>query len=124
MKEQRQLERFDIRVPAKIEKKAIEQAVQEKEAFHFETRDISSGGAYFYTEQPLPKGTEVKVDLFLPLDKLRELKEEYCQVHINVTGQVLRSEPAGMAVRFNTDWEISPFANSSINSALWNDFAH
>ena len=104
MTDKRRLERFDLELPATIE---LLTSDQEKSLVNLLTTNISSGGAYFYTPQPLPKGTQVKIDLVLPLDKLRKLKDEHKQAYIKVTGTVLRSESEGMAICFEEDYQIT-----------------
>ena len=103
MKNKRSLERFDLELPATIE---LLTSDQEKSLVNLLTTNISSGGAYFYTPQPLPKGIQVKIDLVLPLDKLKKLKDECKQAYIKVTGTVLRSESEGMAICFDEDYQI------------------
>jgi len=103
MQERRRLERFHLEIPAKIELKPSD---QEQKILDLLTSNICSGGAYFHTPQPLPQGTQVKIDLVLLLDKLRKLKDEYKQAYIKVTGTVLRSESEGMAICFDEDYQI------------------
>jgi len=103
--ERRKLERFSIELPAKIELASINQKEMRLTLF---TKDISSGGAYFRTEKPLPVGTEVRVDLVLPLDKLKKFLSDREKVTVNVTGTVLRSEPQGMAIGFSEDYKFRP----------------
>ena len=100
--ERRKLERFTIELPAKIEVVSINQKEMRLTLF---TKDISSGGAYFRTQKPLPVGTEVRVDLVLPLDKLKKFLNDREKVTVNVTGTVLRAEPRGMAVGFSEDYK-------------------
>ena len=102
--EKRRLERFDLQLPAKIEVVTPEG----EEILDLMTSDISSGCAFFHTEQPLAEGTDVKIDLVLPIEKLKEIQDEYQQVYIKITGIVLRSEPRGMAIYFNKDYSIQP----------------
>jgi hypothetical protein len=104
MADTRRLERFDLEMPATIESLTSDQ--EEKALLTLLTTNISSGGAYFHTTQPLPEGTQVKIDLVLPLDKLRKLKEEHKKAYIKVTGKVLRTEAEGMAVCFDEDYQI------------------
>jgi len=105
MHERRKLDRFDLKVPAKIE---VTTPGPETEIFNLLTSDICSGGAFFHTPQPLPEGTQVKIDLILPLDKLKKLKDDFKQAYIEVTGTVLRCEATGMAICFNEDYRIRP----------------
>ena len=103
MTEKRRLERFDLHIPATVE--TLNPDYQEK-ITNLLTTNICSGGAYFHIIQPLPQGTQVKIDLVLPLDKLRKLKKEHRKVYIRVTGKVLRSESEGMAICFDEDYHI------------------
>jgi hypothetical protein len=101
----RELERFTLEVSTKIEVLAKN---TEGKVIELPTRNICSGGAYFSTPRPLPEGTEVKLDIILPLEKLKALKD--CkEAYIKVTGKVLRTDMAGMSVRFNPDYQISPW---------------
>ena len=103
MKEKRRLERFDLKMPAKIESMTSD---QEKRLLNLLTSNISSGGAFFHTTQPLPERSQVKIDLVLPLDNLKKLKDDCKQAYIMVTGRVLRSESEGMAILFDKNYLI------------------
>lgn len=102
MIEKRKLERFDLRMPAKIEPVGMEDVF---EAFDLATCDVCAGGAFFQTHQPLPEGTPVKVQMLLPLKRLRVLKESTRQVFLFIQGTVLRCQKDGMAVRFGKNYE-------------------
>jgi len=104
MKDKRILERFDLGLPATIE---LLTSAQEKSPLNLLTTNVCSGGAYFHTDQPLPHGTRVKIDLVLPLDKLKKLKDECKVAYIKVTGTVLRSESEGMAIFFDEEYHIT-----------------
>src|SRR4030042_5309019 len=65
--EKRGVKRFDLEIPAKIKVAAPN---QEEEALDLLTSDISSGAAFFPTPEPLAEGTDVKIDLILPISKL------------------------------------------------------
>ncbi len=104
--ERRKLERFNLEVPARIEVLAREE--QGEAVFELNTKDVSAGGAYFRTKKALPEGTRVRIDIILPLDRLRRLKDA-CKGLIKVTGTVLRAEPTGMAVCFDEGYLITPF---------------
>jgi len=104
-RERRRLGRFRLEVPAKIE---VLHSDLEGERRDLKTRNISSGGAFFHTKEPLPEGTLVKIDLILPLEKLKKLKNDHRQAYIEVTGKVLRAELKGMAISFDQDYVIRP----------------
>lgn len=111
VKERRKLQRFDLEVPAKIE---VMDSGQEKEIVNLLTSNICSGGAFFHTPEPLPEGTQIRLDLVLPLDKLRELKNDSKHAYIKVTGTVLRAESMGMAICFNEDYQIMPLSTAPL----------
>ena len=104
MGEKRRLERFDLVLPAAIE--FINEHHDER-MINLLTANICSGGAYFHTSKPLPEGTQVKIDLILPLDKLRKLKKEHKKAFIKVKGRDLRTESEGMAICFDKDYQIT-----------------
>ena len=102
MEEQRKLERFDLRVVAEIE--TTTGYPKESVAFNLWTRDISSGGAFFTTPDPLPVGRQVRIDLVLPLEGVEKFR--YRQTHVRLNGTVIRAESAGMAIRFDNGYEM------------------
>ena len=104
-REKRRLERFELRIPAKVE---VITSDQDRETLDLFTSDICSGGAFFHTDQPLPEGTDVKIDLVLPLEEIKKLREDSSHAYIKITGTVLRSESAGMAVCFKKNYKIQP----------------
>ena len=103
-REKRKFERFDLKIPAKVEVLSSEGET----ILDLTTNDVSSGGAFFHTSRPLPEGTDVKIDLVLPMDKLKKIQDEYDQVYIKITGTVLRVDPRGMAIYFDKNYHIHP----------------
>ena len=67
------------------------------------TKDISSGGAFFPTSEPLPEGLAVHVELTL---KRQSGLGKASKVHLN--GWVIRSRPDGMAVIFGKQIQMIP----------------
>ena len=104
MEEQREFERFDLELPAKVE---VETSGRANEIFSLKTSNVSAGGAFFHTERPLSEGTKVKLNLILAIEKLKKLTGSQC--HIKVNGTVVRSEQRDMAIRFQRDYEMMPF---------------
>ena len=106
--EKRKLERFKLEMPARIKRV---QSTAEPDARMTEmnglTRDVSSGGAFIRSEEPLPKGSEIIIQLTLPLDKFKSLKT-IKDVQIKVTGKIIRIESSGFGVSFNDQFEIKP----------------
>ena len=104
MEERRWLERFDLRLPAEIEMVSRVPGLN-KEKLSLQTENICSGGAFFNTPNPLPKGTQVKIDMLLNFHRLKTIENR--RPLIKVKGSVLRSEPEGMAIRFDRGYEIT-----------------
>ena len=101
MKDRRKLERFNLKIPAEI---TLETTDQMRTVLNLRTRDISSGGAFFYGVTSLLEGTPVKLALTLSADRLKRLMG--AQAHIEIRGIVIRSEPSGMAICFNKDYHM------------------
>ncbi|MBW1709624.1 MAG: PilZ domain-containing protein [Deltaproteobacteria bacterium] len=100
--ERRAIERFSLELPGQI---SISDKGNE-ESINLLTKDICAGGAFFHTEQPLPIGTSVRIDLVLSLEKLKKLEGR--KALIKVSGQVIRSDTQGMAICFNKDYQLTP----------------
>ncbi len=88
--ESRKVERFSLRLPACIS--AFEPG---HPTLNLMTENISDGGAFFPTREPLPQGLRVLVDLTL---KRESGVGNASKVHLK--GRVLRSQPDGMALLF------------------------
>lgn len=105
MREQRRLERFDLGVPATVEVVARGDD-SEKKIHYVITKNISADGAFFDTMSPSFEGAQVKVGLVLNLGRSKGLTRR--RACIKVSGTVLRSEPTGMAIRFDKSYRIIP----------------
>jgi len=101
--DERSLERFDFKLPARLEV-VREDGDQQKEVLNLLTSNICSGGAYFHTEQPLTEGTPVKLDIVLSIEELKKLSGKHALV--KVSGKVIRTDSTGMAICFNSDYQI------------------
>jgi len=106
MLDKRKVERFELKVQARIEGLGRK---KDRDILDLITSDLCSGGAFFHTDQSLPEGTKVKIDLVLPLGGLKKMILEYDHAYIRVTGKVVRRESRGMAVCFNKDYSIHPW---------------
>ena len=100
LSERRGLERFKLRLPAKIE--VLEPG--ERKVFNLVTSDISANAAYFQMLHPIPEDRRVRVTITLVSDFVREMTG--FQMKLKVKGRVVRSEPTGMAIQFNEHQEI------------------
>jgi PilZ domain len=102
--DRRHLERFSVKVFA-----VVQTVVSGKEkVFELDTQDISSGGAFFPVEVPLPTGEKVKVTLFLSISALDSITDFPRRTKIVTEGAVVRSTRHGMAVAFGKHYTMSP----------------
>jgi len=100
------MERFSLELPARISVVSGEDEPASVEAI---TSDISAGGAFFHTDKPLPIGTEMQVDLVLPLDELKKIDGK--KASIKLKGAVVRIGESGMAISFDKNYQISPLVD-------------
>ncbi|MBW2623862.1 MAG: PilZ domain-containing protein [Deltaproteobacteria bacterium] len=99
----RRLERFNLRLPVTIEV-VSDNEDHDRKVLNLLTQNACSGGAYFHTDQPLPEGTQVKIDLVLSIDTLKKIEGK--QAFIKVNGSVIRTESNGMAICFDENYSI------------------
>jgi len=71
------------------------------------TRDLSGHGGYFYTQNPLPKDTRIKIGLILEINKSMPADEKG-HFFLEFTGHVIRAEEDGMAVSFDRNYQHIP----------------
>ena len=106
MGDRRHLERFNLSVPARL---VVNNSRRMKEVYKTNTCNISSGGAFFKTNQTLPEGTKVELDFVIPVDRLQLTPG--VSSFVKVTGKVIRSDLEGIAICFDSNYEIMPFRN-------------
>ncbi len=68
------------------------------------TSNISTGGLFLKTTSPLPIGTDLEINLVIPIDKLKKLKGD--RALIKVSGSVVRANEDGIAIRFDKECDI------------------
>ena len=98
MVERRKLERFDLRLPAKMEGLGPKKGVRH----NLLTNNICAGGAFLETTNHLPENSRVSIDFVVPTG-----------VQIKVTGVVLRFEPTGIAIGFDNEYQMTPLLKTS-----------
>ena len=79
-----------------------------EKVFELSTQDISSGGAFFPMEVPLPTGEKVKITLYLSISALEKIADIPSKAKIETDGEVVRSTRQGMAVKFGRHYIMSP----------------
>lgn len=108
-KDKRSLERFPLEIQARI--KTLDSRKNDR-GIDIKTSNISSGGAFFHTPEPLSEGSDVIIELILPIEKLikyiNNLGRDYRETLVELKGRVLRSEPEGMVIRFDKDFKLTP----------------
>ena len=104
MKERRLYKRHTVRLPSRIE--AIIPSGKKK-IYDFETKDISIGGAFFYTKEwySFPEGTRFVLDLTIPSDSNRDLTIIKSLMECN--GTMVRSTSEGIAIKCDNECEIN-----------------
>ena len=102
--DRRLLERFTVKAFALVQ--AVTPGAEK--VFELYTQDISSGGAFFPMEVPLPTGEKVKITLFLSVSTFRQLQDFSNAAKIATEGHVVRSDKNGMAVEFAGRYTMSP----------------
>ena len=102
--EKREMERFDLKLPALL---SMKDENGNQRAAEFMISNICSGGAFFKTGEPLSEGTVVKMDLILPLQRFSKTGGK--RSHVDVSGLVIRTNDKGMAVCFDKRYRIQPY---------------
>ena len=109
MKERRLYKRHTVRLPSRIET-IIPSG--KKKIYDLETKDISIGGAFIYTKEPLsfPEGTRFTLDLAIPSGAVKELT--VVKSLMECTGTMVRSTSEGIAIQCDTECEIMSIKGS------------
>jgi len=102
--ERRHLQRFSVTAFAVV--KTVSSGAEK--VFELRTQDISSGGAFFPMDVPLPAGEKVKVTLFLSIAAIEQLPDMPRAAKITTEGEVIRSTEQGVAVKFAEQYTMSP----------------
>ena len=100
IKDRRKHERFPLALQAMIE--LVNSGV--KRVFDLLSRDVSAGGAFFHAREFTLEGTEVRLDLAVPNERLKELTG--AQTLIRVQGKVVRSDRTGVEISFDRKYQI------------------
>lgn len=103
--EKRKQRRYSLHVPIKVECYKPEAL----SATECTTRDISSRGVFIDTKGVnLHPGDKVHLEVFLTIDKLKELFGLTEIVTLKIDGSILRSMSNGMAIEFDKKYSIFP----------------
>jgi len=102
--DRRHLRRFPLKAFTVVQAEAS----GDEKVFTLCTQDISSAGAFFPTEIPLPPGEKVRVTVFVSIAALERFRDIPSLARITTKGRVIRSGRRGMAVKFGGEYSISP----------------
>ena len=100
LREKRQMQRFSIALPSKITADSEKPPVLD-----LVSRNLCAGGGFYLTDNPLPIGTRVTIEMAMRLGEPGQSDATGCQ--ISVSGTVMRTADDGMAVRFAKRYKIA-----------------
>ncbi len=95
LKNNRITERFKIRFPA-----TIQAGTESPNRQLLHTKNISSSGAFLYTDKPLQESNRINLKIVLENKTLKKITGSESWLH--VTGVVVRQEADGIAVKFDS----------------------
>ena len=104
MRERRKYERFELRLPARIEAFTT----NGPQVLNLTTSIISAAGGFFRTEKSICEGTNVRLRLTIISERLTELTDT--KGLIEVEGKVIRTSSTGIAICFNGEYQVSSLA--------------
>lgn len=123
--DRRDKERFSLRLQTRIMAESLTGATP---LFEFVTADISAGGAFIATSRPLPMASKVRMELFLSLDELAQLRFILSRDGlkgwqgernwVTATGVVIRVETGGVAVIFDHNYQVTPIRIADLDGGL------
>jgi len=103
MNERRKMERFTLQLLARV---SVRGEDQDQPAIEILTKNVSAGGAFIHTPGPLSVGTQLNIEVLLPIGEIKKVKGE--MAFIKVSGSVIRTDEKGMAISFDEDYQILP----------------
>ncbi len=89
--------RFELDIPADL---TVMNGDRESVIRSLITDDLSAAGSFFKTDDPLPLGTQVQMDIILPLKDIEDLQVKRSHARLKVVGLVVRTSESGMALKF------------------------
>jgi len=105
MREKRKVERFDLKIETVLN---VQDEAPKSTQPMLLSRDISCAGEFLDTDNPLPIGTRVELNLLLSQHELVGKAQDE-KINIFTSGRVVRTNDHGMAVEFDKLYKISPY---------------
>ncbi|MDY6955197.1 MAG: hypothetical protein SWE60_27155, partial [Thermodesulfobacteriota bacterium] len=87
------------------------------EVLHALTSNVSAGGAFFHLNRPFSKGVQLKVNMIISSQRLRNLTG--AEGLAKLEGTVVRRALGGMAICFDEKYEIMTLRNGGNNLRVW-----
>ena len=109
MVERRSNTRYELQVTSKISYVSDGSSIGQDVV----SKDVSSTGAFFMTETPPPAGTNIRIEIVLPISRIKPNCPSDSRMHCE--GKIVRREIDGIAVQFTTPCEIIPQNPSSLS---------
>lgn len=104
MEERRNYIRYDRNVPAKLLVLDFDSKQDEKNHFLM-TKDLCAGGAFLETNQPFQEGSDVVVEIALPVENNVSFdSNNHC--FVKMKGSIVRTDATGIALSFNKEFQI------------------
>lgn len=120
LSDQRLQERFSLELPVKV---SVSAETDRELQYQTVTANISAGGAFIATNQPLPIASKVYLEFLLSFNDLKKLRfilslemlKTFAgkPVWVLASGVVIRHQANGMAVIFDQDYQLSPLEGSA-----------
>jgi hypothetical protein len=101
--EKRRMDRFLLATPATLE---VAVPAGAKRTLNLVTRNISAGGAFFTSRDPVPEGSKVALQLILTIEQLKSFFGYSGKVEVSLRGSVVRVSNEGMAVQFGKNYQM------------------
>lgn len=118
--ERREQKRFSLNLQAKI---SYRHSTDHAPVIETVAANISSGGAFVQTGHKFPLAAKIKIEFYLSiedlkrlrfilsLDSLKQLTSK--KIWVSASGIVIRQEPEGLGIIFDTDYQFTPMHSPS-----------
>lgn len=113
--ERREQKRYPLRIQSKMQAATLS---GQTPVLEYTTANISAGGAFVETDNPLPLVSKVHLEFLISLEELTTLKFVLSReslknlkdqrVWVSASGIVIRHEPKGMAIMFDDNYQVRP----------------
>ena len=113
--EQRDRKRFSLNLEAKV---VYRRAAKDALTINTVTANISSSGAFLKTLHPFPMASQIQINFYINYEDLKKLKFILSldslrrisggKIWVTTTGVVVRQEDDGVAIIFDTDYQLKP----------------